>query len=329
MKALVCRKFSDIDDLIVEDFTLNDIAKHEVEILVHAAGVNFPDSLIVQGKYQVKPPLPFVPGSELAGTVLRSGSATSGFAPGDRVVAFAGTGGFAEYAVVAASQVYPLPATVRFEEAAGLLVTYGTAYHGLRDRAALTPGERVLVLGAAGGVGLAAVEVARIMGAEVIAVASTPEKRALALAHGADQAIGYEDIAGLKERLGAGIDVIVDAVGGESALAALKQIAWGGRHLVIGFAGGDIPNIPANRLLLNAAASLGVLWGADLRRRPDHHRRLIADLLDWLAEGRIRPEIDRIIPLADARDAIAHVAARNANGKVILTMADAKPGARA
>jgi NADPH2:quinone reductase len=321
MRALLCFTFSEVDELRIEQFDVPDPGDKQIAIAVEAAGVNFPDGLIVQGKYQVRPPLPFVPGSELAGIVRKVGPGVTDFTEGERVVAFTGIGAFAEQVVAPAEQVYRLPPGIAMTAAAGLLVTYGTAYHALRDRAMLSAGERVLVLGAAGGFGLAAVAVARAMGGHVVAVASSADKRTLARRHGAEEAIGYEEVAGLKARTGA-VDVIVDPIGGEATLAALKQLAWGGRHLVIGFAGGDIPQLPANRLLLNAAASLGVLWGADLRRRPDHHRRLIGDLLGWLADGRIRPEIDRIVPLAEARAAIAHVLARKANGKVILTMTD-------
>jgi NADPH:quinone reductase len=324
MRGVICPAFASVSDLTIGDITSPALGDADVLIDVHAAGVNFPDGLMVQGKYQTKPPLPFIPGSELAGVVVSTGSGVRGLQPGDRVAAFSGTGAFAEQAVVPATQVYPLPDDVAMVDAAGLLITYGTSYHALKDRALLKPGETLLVLGAAGGVGLAAVELGAMMGARVIAAASTDEKLALARDRGASDTIRYSD-EDLRKRVkaltdGKGVDVVYDPVGGEASLAAVKSLAWGGRHLVVGFATGDIPKIPANLLLLKSAASLGVLWGMSLRADPPHHAGNISDLLGRLVTGRIRPVIDRVFPLEEAVAAIEHVMNRRAQGKVILTV---------
>jgi NADPH2:quinone reductase len=324
MKAVICSSFAPVDALRVGEADAPVLAANGVRIAVEAAGVNFPDGLMVQGKYQTKPSLPFVPGSEAVGIIESVGAEVDGFSVGDRVVAFTGTGAFAELVSVPAAQVFPVPENVDPAIAAGILITYGTSYHALKDRAALRSGETLLVLGAAGGVGLAAVELGALMGARVIAAASTPEKLALARRYGAAETIDYstED---LRERLkaltdGKGADVIYDPVGGANTLIAVKSLAWGGRLLVIGFAGGDIPNIPANLLLLKSASALGVLWGNSLRADPAHHARNIADLTGWLTEGRIKPAIDAIFPIERAVEAIDHVMERRAQGKVILSI---------
>ncbi len=324
MKAVVCEAFAPLAQLAIKEFPSPSLEPGMVLIDVRAAGVNFPDGLIVQGKYQTRPVLPFVPGSELAGIVAAVGDGVSGFAVGDRVVAFSGTGGFAEQAAVPAVQVFRLPDAVDFHVAAGILVTYGTAYHALKDRARIQPWESLLVLGAAGGVGLAAVELGALMGAKVIAAASSPAKLALARAQGAAETINYaqDDLrAELKARTaGKGVDVVYDPVGGATTIAAIKGLAWGGRHLVIGFAAGDIPQIPANLLLLKSAASLGVLWGMSLRADPVLHAANIADLLNWIATGELKPAIDRVMPIDQAVEALDHVMARRARGKVILAI---------
>lgn len=267
---------------------------------------------------------PFVPGSELGGIVSAVGEGVSGFAVGDRVVAFSGTGGFAQQAVVPAKQVFPVPADADLVVASGMLITYGTSYHALKDRAQLKAGETLLVLGAAGGVGLAAVELGAQIGARVIAAASTDEKLALAREYGAAETINYttEDF---RERIkeltgGKGVDVVYDPVGGDLTVPAIKSLAWYGRLLVVGFAAGSIPQIPANLLLLKSASAVGVLWGNSLRADPEPHAANIADLLGWLAAGRINPEVDTIFPLEQAVEAINHVMERRAQGKVILTM---------
>jgi len=323
LRAILCEAFGPVASLRMGDAPDRAPAAGEVAIRVAAAGVNFPDGLIVEGRYQTRPDLPFIPGCEAAGTIEAVGEGVNGFAPGDRVAAFTGTGGFAERAIVPATQVYPLPDAIGFETAAGVLVTYGTSFHALKDRAALRSGETLLVLGAAGGVGLAAVELGRAMGARVIAAASSEEKRALCREHGADAAIDYADLrAQVNDLTGdRGADVVYDPVGGEPALAAIKALAWSGRHLIIGFAGGDIPRIPANLLLLKSAASLGVLWGASLKRDPERHAAHIAELLGWTATGRLRPRIDASYPLERTADALAHVMERRARGKVVVRIA--------
>jgi len=324
MKAAICRSFAPIEALWIGDIATPEVGPGQIRIEAHAAGVNFPDVLMVQGKYQTKPPVPFVPGSEVAGFIDAVGEGVTGFAVGDRVAAFSGTGAFAEYVTVPATQVFPLPDKVDLTVAAGMLITYGTSYHALKDRAGLGSGESLLVLGAAGGVGLAAVELGALMGARVIAAASTPEKLALAREYGAAETIDYSSES-LGDRLrtltdGKGVDVVYDPVGGASTLTAVKLLAWGGRLLVVGFASGDIPAIPANLLLLKSASALGVLWGNSLRADPAHHRRNIADLVGWLAEGRIKPKIEKVVPLDQAVDALNHVRERRAQGKVILAV---------
>ena len=324
MKAVICDAFAPVDALKIGETTVPALGPADVLIRVVAAGVNFPDGLMVQGKYQTKPPLPFTPGSEAAGIIEAVGAEVSSFQAGDPVIAFSGTGGFAEFVAVPATQVFKLPAGADLAVAAGILITYGTSYHALKDRAALRAGETLLVLGAAGGVGLAAVELAALLGARVIAAASTPEKLELARSYGAAEVINYasED---LRERLkaltgGKGVDVVYDPVGGATTLTAVKSLAWGGRLLVVGFASGDIPNIPANLLLLKSASALGVLWGMSLRDDPAHHARNIADIVGWLAAGKIRPAIDSMLPLEQAVTAINHVMERRAQGKVILVI---------
>jgi NADPH2:quinone reductase len=324
MKAVICDAFAPVDALKISETSVRPVGPGDVLIRALAAGVNFPDGLMVQGKYQTKPPLPFTPGSEVAGYVEQVGDEVSAFRPGDLVVGFSGTGAFAEFVTVPAPQVFRLPEGVDPIVASGILITYGTSYHALKDRAALAPGETLLVLGAAGGVGLAAVELGALMGARVIAAASTPEKLELARSYGAAEVINYatED---LRERLkvltgGKGVDVVYDPVGGASTLTAVKSLAWGGRLLVVGFAGGDIPDIPANLLLLKSASALGVLWGMSLRADPAHHAANIADIVGWLAAGKIRPAIDSVLPLEQAVTAINHVMERRAQGKVILVI---------
>ncbi|MFT4053646.1 MAG: NADPH:quinone oxidoreductase family protein [Novosphingobium sp.] len=324
MKAVRCEAFASIEDLVIGDVPEPEAGEGKVVIDVHAAGVNFPDGLMVQGKYQTRPDLPFTPGSEVAGVIRAVGAGVSGFAAGDRVAAFCGTGGFAQAVAVPATQVYHLPEGIAFTAAAGLLINYGTSYHALKDRAKIASGESLLVLGASGGVGLAAVELGAVMGARVIAAASSADKLALAQERGAAEVIDYaaDDLRTRIRELtgGKGVDVVYDPVGGASTLAAVKGLAWGGRHLVVGFAAGDIPQVPANLLLLKSAASLGVLWGMSLRADPVHHAANIADLLRWMAEGRISPRIDRVWPLEEVSAALDHVMERRARGKVVLSV---------
>ncbi len=329
MKAVICEEFAPVSGLKVGEFPNPVAGPGELVIRVTAAGVNYPDVLIVQGKYQSKPERPFVPGSECAGVVDSIGEGVTQFRPGDPVAAFTGSGSFAELVKVPATQVFKLPDGLDLKLASGFLITYGTSYHALKDRADLKAGETLLVLGAGGGVGLTAVELGKLMGARVIAAASTAEKLQLARRQGADDLINYAD-ADLREQVkaltdGKGADVVYDPVGGAMSVASVKALAWGGRHLVIGFAGGEIPTIPANLLLLKSAASVGVLWGMSLRADPDHHADNIDQLLKWLKEGALRPVIDQSFPLDRTVDALNHLESRAVKGKVLLSIADAEP----
>ena len=323
MKAILCHAFGPIDTLRCEDIDEPLCGPGQVLIEVMAAGVNFPDALLVRGEYQSKPPLPFIPGSEVAGFVAALGVGVEGLRIGDRVAAFCGTGGYATRAVAPASQVFPLPAQVPFTTAAGMVVTYGTSYHALKDRAQLAPGERLLVLGAAGGVGLAAVELGKHLGACVIAAASTQSKLAIATTHGADEVLDYgtHDLrTELKRRFPKGIDVLVDPVGGDYSEAALRSLAWTGRYLVVGFAAGRIPAIPSNLLLLKSAALLGVLWGASLKADPVQQAAHMRTLFSLVANGSINPLIESVLLLSDAPAALARLMSRQATGKIVLTM---------
>nr|WP_240334377.1 NADPH:quinone oxidoreductase family protein [Sphingobium estronivorans] len=320
---MICAAFAPVESLTHGDFPVPAAGPGEVVIDVVAAGVNYPDVLIVQGKYQTKPPLPFVPGSEAAGYIAAIGEGVEGFAIGDRVIAFTGSGAFAEQVKAPATQVWTVPEGVDLEVASGIAITYGTSYHALKDRGALKPGETLLVLGAGGGVGLTAVELGKHLGARVIAAASGPEKLALAKAQGADDLIDYaqED---LRERIkeltgGKGVDVVYDPVGGATSIVGVRSLAWGGRHLVIGFAGGEIPAIPANLLLLKSAAAVGVLWGNMVRADPVNQGANMRQILDWLAQGALRPVIDARFDLSDAVAALQHLEKRKVKGKVLLT----------
>jgi NADPH2:quinone reductase len=294
----------------------------EVRIAVAAASLNFPDLLIVEGKYQMKPALPFVPGSEYAGTVEAVGEGVRHLKAGDRVAALAGTGGFGSHAVVNAMQALPLPPGMPFEDGAAFAFTYGTSHHALVDRAQLKAGETVLVLGAAGGVGTAAVQIAKAMGARVIAAAGSAEKCALLKTLGADEAFDYSQ-GNLRETLkaltgGRGPDVIYDPVGGEWAEAAFRSIAWRGRYLVIGFAGGAIPALPWNLALLKGASVVGVFWGDFVKREPRAFADGLKQLLGWYAEGKVKPVLDAVLPLSELRDAYSRMAGRRVMGKLVL-----------
>jgi len=322
MKALLCKAFGPVDTLVVEDVAAPAPGPGEVLIEVYAAGVNFPDGLMVQGKYQLKPAFPFSPGLEGAGIVRAIGEGVTSIVPGTRVIGFPGHGAFAGEMLVPAAKVFPIPDGMDFATAGGFLITYATSFHALRDRAVLKPGETLLVLGAAGGVGLAAVELGKAMGARVIAAASSTEKLALVRDHGADVGINYatEDLrCRVKEiTAGKGVDVIYDPVGGDYAEPMVRSLAWGGRYLVIGFAAGDIPRIATNLLLLKSASLVGVFWGASVEVDPEHNARNVATLLEWCAVGRLRPYVSQTYPLSQAATAIAHVMERKALGKVVI-----------
>lgn len=323
MKALVCTTHGDPELLEWQDLPDPVPGKGQLLVRVEAAGVNFPETLIIRNLYQFKPPLPFVPGGEAAGTVEAVGEGVTRFAPGDRVIAMTGTGAFAEKLVAAEHQCVPVPEGLPMDVAAGVTMTYGTSHHALRQRAALKAGETLLVLGAAGGVGLAAVELGRLLGARVIAAASSPEKLELARSFGAGEGINYET-EDLKERVkamtgGKGADVIYDPVGDRFAEPAFRSIAWNGRYLVVGFAGGEIPKLPLNLPLIKGAAIVGVFWGAFTMHEPEVHRANMEELVRWLGEGRLRPHVGARLPLAEGGKAIRMLMDRQAMGKVILT----------
>lgn len=322
MRAVLCRELSGPSSLSVGEIDAPTPGDGEVAIDVRAAGVNFPDVLLSHGKYQFRPPTPFTPGGEVAGVVQALGRGVAGVSVGDRVVATMIFGAFAERVVVPGVVVTPLPEAVSFETGAAVPVTYATTYHALVDRARLRAGETLLVLGAAGGVGLAAVELGKALGARVIAAASTPEKLALCREHGADLVVDYskEDLkARVKELTGGdGADVVYDPVGGELTEAALRAIAWGGRLLVVGFASGPIPKIPLNLVLLKGCEIVGVFWGAFVARDPQAHQRNLAQVLAWVADGRLRPHIDAVMPFADAASAVSRLEARQVRGKIVL-----------
>jgi NADPH2:quinone reductase len=322
MKAVLCRTWGGPETLVVEDVAAPQPGAGEVVIDVKAAGANFPDTLIIEGKYQLKPALPFTPGMELAGVVKETGSGVTQVKPGDAVVASVTFGAFAEECLAPAANVVPLPRGVDFAAAAGFTVTYGTSWHALKDRAQLKPGETLLVLGAAGGVGLAAVELGAAMGARVIAAASSDEKLAVCRARGAAETINYST-QDLRERLKAlvgekGVDVVYDPVGGNLSEPALRSVGWRGRFLVIGFAGGEIPRLPANVPLLKGSAIVGVYWGAWLKHEPEAARREMAELARWLADGRVKPHISARYPLARTADALIALSRRAVTGKVVI-----------
>nr|WP_297356864.1 NADPH:quinone oxidoreductase family protein [uncultured Caldimonas sp.] len=295
----------------------------EVLVSIRAASLNFPDLLIVQNKYQMKPPLPFVPGAEFAGVVEAVGEGVTHLKRGDPVAAFAGLGGFGTHAAVPAAVVMPLPAGFSFPDAAAFLCTYGTTHHGLIDRAQLQPGETVLVLGAAGGVGTAAIQIAKAAGARVIAAASTDDKCALCKSLGADATINYgtgnirDELKALTD--GKGPDVVYDPVGGDLAEPVFRSIAWRGRYLVIGFAQGSIPALPLNLPLLKGASLVGVFWGEFARREPKKNAAALGQLAAWYAQGKIKPLIEHQLPMAELQRAFELMAARQVRGKVVLT----------
>jgi NADPH:quinone reductase len=322
MKALMCNAFGPIADLRLEDVPDPAPGAGQVVIKVEAASVNFPDALIVQGLYQFKPPLPFSPGAEVAGVIESVGPEVRHLRIGDRVIASTMHGGFAERCVTEASRVAALPRGMDFELGAAFVLTYGTSLHALQQCARLKAGETLLVLGAAGGVGLAAIEIANAMGARVIAAASSAEKLALCRKVGADETINYdeEDLRRRVDELTGmqGADVVYDPVGGRYSEIALRATAWRGRFLVVGFAAGEIPKIPLNLTLLRERAIIGVFWGDAVRRDPTQHLANMRQLGEWFAAGKVRPVISERVPLAGAADAIARMANRQVMGKVVV-----------
>lgn len=322
MKAVVCDAWGPPGMLKLQELPDLVPGPGQVVIDVHAAGVNFPDVLIVQGKYQFKPELPFVPGSEVAGVIRAVAADVSAFRTGDRVIAFVPTGGFGQQLLAPAQSLIPMPPDMDFDTAAAITLTYGTSYHAIVDRAKLATGENMLILGAAGGVGLAAIEIGKALGARIIACASTDEKLAACRQHGADVLINYnkEDLrAAIKVATGGkGPDVIYDPVGGDYTEAAFRSIAWGGRHLVVGFANGAIPQLPLNLALLKGASLVGVFWGAFTKRDPQGNMANMRQLLRWLQEGKIRPHISKRYQLDEAAQALNDMAARKVTGKIVV-----------
>jgi NADPH2:quinone reductase len=322
MHAWICENPTGVDDLRWKELPTPEPRPGEVRLAVRAASLNFPDILIVQNKYQIKPPLPFVPGSEFAGEVEAVGEGVTGIRPGARVAALGGTGGFGTHAIVPADRLMPLPDGFAFEDAAAFAFTYGTSHHALMDRAALRPGETVLVLGAAGGVGTAALQIAKAAGARVIAAASTDEKCALCRRLGADETLNYST-ANLREALkamtdGKGPDVVYDPVGGDLAEPVFRSIAWRGRYLVVGFAGGGIPTLPLNLPLLKGASIVGVFWGDFVKREPRANAASLQQLAAWYADGKVKPVIDSLLPMSELHTAYARMAKREVMGKLVL-----------
>jgi len=324
MRAVLCKEFGPPESLVLEEVDDPVPSAGQVVLDVEACAVNFPDVLIIQDQYQFKPPLPFSPGAEVAGTVSALGDGVDGLAIGDRVFASTGWGGLAEKIAVGAGTCLAVPEGMDAVHASAFLYAYGTSHYALKDRADLKPGETLVVLGAAGGVGLAAVELGAVMGATVIAAASTEEKLALCREHGATGTINYTD-EDLKVRIreltgGKGADVIYDAVGGPYSEPALRSTAWEGRFLVIGFAAGDIPRIPLNLALLKGCQIVGVFWGAFVGREPERNRRNVEELMGMWRDGKLSPHVSETFPLERAGEAIRALADRKALGKVVVVI---------
>ncbi len=324
MKAALCKTYGPPESLVLEDIAEPQPGPGEVCIDVRACGINYPDVLMMAGKYQVRPPLPFSPGVEVAGVVAALGDGVDGVAVGQRVLGLPGHGGLAEKVCVAQRQLAPLPDGIDFTTAAAFVLTYGTSYHALVQRAGLQPGETLLVLGAAGGVGLAAVELGRNLGARVIAAASTPDKLELAREYGAVETVNYteESLKDAVKRLtdGRGADVIYDPVGGDLFDDCMRSVAWRGRVLVVGFAAGDIPKVPTNLALLKGASIVGVFWGRHVELEPDVHAANMQALVGDLLAGKLKPHVSRTFALDEAGAALNTLATRQARGKVVVTI---------
>ena len=324
MKAVVCHQFGLPNTLEYQEVESPNPKEDEVLILVKACSVNFPDTLIIQGKYQFRPEFPFSPGSDIAGIVEKVGEKVKHIKVGDEVVGFIPFGGFAEKAIVKAKDCFPKPKGMSMVNASAFLLAYGTSYHALKDRANLKEGETILILGASGGVGLTALELAKLMGAKVIAAASTKEKLELCKQFGADEVINYTEES-VKDRVkeltnGKGVDIIYDPVGGHFSELALRAIAWKGRHLVIGFANGEIPKIPINLTLLKGASIVGVFWGAFAQKQPKESLENIKQLLTWFAKGELKPHIDKTYSLKNAPKALEDMMHRKTKGKIVIDM---------
>ncbi|HEX4987077.1 MAG TPA: NADPH:quinone oxidoreductase family protein [Burkholderiales bacterium] len=323
MKAVLCKQLGLPGSLVLEDVPPLKPGSGQVVVGVKACGVNFPDTLIIQGRYQFKPELPFSPGGEVAGVIKEVGEGVTRVKPGDRVIAFNTWGGFAEEMVVEADRTIPMPAAMEFVPASAFVLTYGTSYHALKDRADLKAGETLLVLGAAGGVGLAAVQLGKAMGARVIAAASSDAKLKVCREHGADEVINYgsEDLRGRIKALtaGRGVDVVYDPVGGPYSEPALRDMAWKGRFLVVGFAAGEIPKVALNLTLLKGCSIVGVFWGAFTRNEPERNRENNWELMAMYAAGKVKPHIHAVYPLERAAEALNEVLNKRVTGKVVLT----------
>jgi NADPH2:quinone reductase len=322
MKAMLCRQYGPPQSLVLEDVPSPIPGHGQVVVAAHACSVNFPDTLIIENRYQLKPALPFSPGAEVAGVVKAVGPGISRWRVGDRVIAVPGYGGYAEEVLAREEELFRLPDGLDYADGAAFLITYGTSHYALKTRGQLQPGETLLVLGAAGGTGLSAVEIGKQLGARVIAAASSEDKLRLCREHGADDTINYaaED---LRQRLreltnGRGVDVVYDPVGGDYSEPALRSMAWRGRFLVIGFTAGEIPKIPLNLALLKGCSIVGVWWGGFMRNEPEFSAACTAELMDWFREGRVKPHISARYPLARAAEALEQVAQRKVVGKVVL-----------
>ena len=323
MRAVLCKQLGLPDNLVVENVPSPVAGKGEVVLSVKACGVNFPDTLIIQGKYQFKPELPFSPGGEVAGVVKEVGEGVTNVRPGDRVIAVSTWGGFAEELVVEANRTIPMLDSMDFVSASAFVLTYGTSLHALKDRAHLQPGETMLVLGASGGVGIAAIQLGKAMGARVIAAASSDQKLEVCRTNGADDLINYshDDLRARIKQItaGKGVDVVYDPVGGSYSEPALRDMAWNGRFLVVGFAAGDIPKVPLNLALLKGCSIVGVFWGAFTRNEPENNRRNNEELMQLYAQGKVKPHIHATYPLERAAEALNDVMYKRVSGKVVLT----------
>ena len=322
MKAILCTHFCTADELELAEIDEPRAGPDDAVVRVKAAALNFFDTLIIAGKYQHKPPFPFSPAAEFAGVVESVGAGVTGIAPGDRVMGNIGWGAARQAVAVPAQQLVKIPSTLDFDRAAGLTVTYGTTLYALRERAELKSGETLVVLGASGGTGLAAIEIGKIMGARVIACASSDDKLAFARDHGADETVNYasEDLRGALKKLGGdhGIDVVYDPVGGAYAEPAVRALAWHGRYLVVGFAAGEIPRLPLNLVLLKSCDIRGVSWGAWTKREPQGQHGLMKQIVEWCAQGKLSAHVHAIYPLADIAAALQAIADRKVMGKIVL-----------
>ncbi|SFM38795.1 NADPH:quinone oxidoreductase family protein [Marinobacter zhejiangensis] len=322
MRAILCKEYGPAESLVIEEIDSPVVGGRGVKVKVNVAALNFPDTLIIQGKYQLKPTMPFAPGGEMSGEVIDIGDKVTRFKVGDRVAGLTGFGAFAEELVVPEQNLLPVPESMSDEKAAAFSMVYGTSYYALKQRANLQAGETLLVLGASGGVGLAAVELGKAMGAKVIAAASTADKLEVARLAGADELINYteEPLKDAVKKLtkGKGVDVIYDPVGGDFTEQALRAMAWNGRHLIIGFAAGDIPKIPANLTLLKGCSVVGVFWGAFTQQEPQESARNMMELMGLFEQGKIDPKISESYEFGDYAKALNALSERRAKGKIVL-----------